>query len=195
MNRSTLTCLVAGSIAAVAIGCTPAPAPTSPEQTAPAPSGLADAPSATTPETVAAPAAQFDPAIPAELQSPAAESGGECGIEATEAVPQGATLQFAKSRVERIEGWALVRDASAPAEAVYLKLASSGEASYFVPVQMVDRAGLGVRLGEPALDRSGFVVDAGLQHVPAGEYSVQLAQRIDGRVLLCATGRNATVVE
>lgn len=194
MNRSTLTCLVAGSIAAVAIGCTPAPAPTSPEQTASAASGAADLPVATA-ESVAAPAAQFDPAIPAELQSPPAESGGECGIEATETVPQGAMLQLAKSRVEHIEGWALVRDAAAPAEAVYLKLASSGEASYFVPVQMVDRAGLGVRLGEPALDRAGFVVDAGLQHVPAGEYSVQLAQRIDGRVLLCATGRNATVLE
>lgn len=140
-------------------------------------------------------AVQFGPAIPADLQSPPAESGGECGIEATPTVPQGGELQFARSRVEHVEGWALVRDAKAEAEHVYLKLASNGNASYFALATPISRPGLGIRLGDASLDRAGFTIDVGLQDVPAGKYTVQVAQRINGRVLLCATGRSATVTD
>jgi hypothetical protein len=140
-------------------------------------------------------ASQFDPAIPQELRSPPAESGGECGIEATADVPQGAPLKLSRAQDATIEGWALVRGSKTDAESVYLKLASDGDASYFVPVKVVNRPGLGIRLGDAGLDRAGFAVVAGLQNVTPGEYTVQVAQRVAGRVLLCATGRSATVTE
>lgn len=162
--------------------------------------GASPAPATTTTQAVPTPApamnaAKFDPALPAMLQSPPAESAGECGIEATAEVPQGGTLAFTRNAIAKIEGWALVRGETGSAEGVFLKLASSGDASYFVPVTVGVREGLGIRLGDAALDGAAFNVDAAFQHVPAGDYTVQVAQRMNGRVLLCATGRNATVAE
>ena len=140
-------------------------------------------------------AVKFGPAIPEDLASPPAESGGECGIEATEAAPQGSELRLHRSKPERIEGWALDRTAVATSESIYVKLATGGDASYFVKASSVVRPGLGVRLQDESLDRAGFVVDADLSEVPAGNYEVQVAQRVGGRVLLCATGRSARVID
>jgi hypothetical protein len=139
--------------------------------------------------------AKFGPAIPEDLMSPPAQSGGECGIEATESSPQGAELVLSRSKPEHIEGWALDRSATTASEGIYVKLATGSDASYFAKANGVVRAGLGIRLQDPQLDRAGFVVDADLADVPAGTYEVQVAQRVNGKVLLCATGRSARVVD
>ena len=164
----------------------------------------ASEPSATTAEPLpvavdAAPASSLEaiasmgPAIPEDLQSSPAQSGGECGIEATATVPQGGVLEFSRARPEFVEGWALYREDSTKPTSVYIKLASDGEASYFAPVTMLSRPGLGIRLGEAAFDGAGFKVTLGLNDVPVGTYTVQVAQRVGDKVLLCATGRTAKV--
>ena len=140
-------------------------------------------------------AVAMGPAIPEDLQSPPAQSGGECGIESTATLPQGAELSLSRSRAESVEGWALSRETAAKASRVYIKLASDGGASYFAPVTMVTRPGLGIRLNDEARDDAGFKVTFDLHDVPTGAYTVQVAQRIDGKVLLCATGRTATVAD
>lgn len=137
---------------------------------------------------------QFGPALPEDLQG-AVQSGGECGIEATSEVPQGAELSLSRSTPQLIEGWALDRADKTAATSVYLKLESGGDASYFVPVTMVTREGLGIRLGDESLDSAAFSVNAALAEVPAGQYNMQVAQRIGDKILLCATGRSAKVVE
>lgn len=137
--------------------------------------------------------ANMGPAIPEDLQSSPAQSGGECGIEATAAVPQGGVLEFSRARPEFVEGWALYRQDAAKPSSIYIKLASDGEASYFAPVTLLSRPGLGIRLGDAAFDTAGFKVTLGLNDVPAGTYTVQVAQRVGDKVLLCATGRTAKV--
>lgn len=150
------------------------------------------------PETVTSPPAadamvKFGPAIPQDLQGSPAQSGGECGIEATAAVPQGGELALSRSRPELIQGWAVYREDKAKPDSVYLKLASGGEASYFALVTMESRAGLGIRLGDEALDNAAFKATLDIADVPVGEYTVQVAQRVGDKVLLCATGRTAKV--
>jgi len=134
-------------------------------------------------------------AIPAELQVAPAESGGECGIEATESVPQCAQLTLSRAHGEYLEGWALVRDNAVKAEKVFIKLASTGEAYYFAPVSVVTRPGLGIRLQDATRDDAGFNVTLDLKDVPAGKYTIQVAQRVGDMVLLCDTGRAAEITE
>ncbi|MCH6482374.1 hypothetical protein MMG85_02155 [Pseudoxanthomonas sp. LH2527] len=189
-RRSTLALTIAA--AALAAACTQNAAPTaSTPESAPTP---VTEPASSEPVQQVAAASQFGPALPQDLQGPV-QSGGECGIEATAEVPQGAELSLSRSVPQLIEGWALDRaDKTAPTS-VYLKLESGGDASYFVPVAMGTRAGLGIRLGEASLDSAAFSVNAALAEVPAGQYNVQVAQRIGDKILLCATGRSAKVAE
>ena len=138
---------------------------------------------------------KFGPALPQALQGSPAQSGGECGIEATAEVPQGGQLSFSRSRPELIQGWAVYREDKTPPSSVYLKLASGGDASYFALVTMESRAGLGVRLRDESLDNAAFKATLGLSDVPAGDYSVEVAQRVGDKILLCATGRTVEVSE
>jgi hypothetical protein len=191
-RRSTFALTIAA--AALATGCTQPAAPSaSTSGTAPAPV-TEPAASVAPAQQAAAAASQFGPALPEDLQGEV-QSGGECGIEATSEVPQGAELSLSRSAPQLIEGWALDRADRTAATSVYLKLESGGDASYFVPVTMVTREGLGIRLGDESLDSAGFSVNAALAEVPVGQYNMQVAQRIGNKILLCATGRSAKVVE
>jgi hypothetical protein len=151
------------------------------------------APETTAPLPGADAMVKFGPALPQDLQGSPAQSGGECGIEATAAVPQGGELALSRSRPELIQGWAIYREDKTKPSNVYLKLASGGDASYFAPVTMESRAGLGIRLGDETLDNAAFKATLDLGDVPAGEYTVQVAQRVGEKILLCATGRSAKV--
>lgn len=190
-RRSTLALTIAA--AALAAACTQQTAPTAstPES---APTPVTEPASSEPVQQATATASQFGPALPQDLQGPV-QSGGECGIEATAEVPQGAELSLSRSAPQLIEGWALDRGDKTAPTSVYLKLESGGDASYFVPVAMVTRAGLGIRLGDASLDSAAFSVNAALAEVPAGQYNVQVAQRIGDKILLCATGRSAKVAE
>lgn len=191
-HRSPL--VVAIAIAAMASACT---------QQAGTPAQAPDTAAPATPvepvtETVPAPpeatASQFGPALPADLQG-AVVGGGECGIEATPEVPQGAEIPLSRSKTQLIEGWILDRQEKSKPTSAYLKLESGGEASYFVALTLGNRQGLGVRLGDASLDDAAFAVTAGLSEVPAGQYNVQVAQRVGEKILLCATGRTARVAD
>lgn len=189
-NIDSIKMLVIASLVVAVTGCNgqaPAPAPGGQEPIAQVPE------SAPTP---AAPVLRFSSAIPNEIKEPTAESGGECGIESTSDFPQGSQLVYSRSKTnEQVDGWLLVRGAGNP-EMAFFKLASkTADASYFAPVSLTTREGLGVRLGDAALDNAAFELNASFEDVPAGEYDVQLAQKNAGKVLLCATGRTAKIVD
>jgi hypothetical protein len=194
LEKLPLSMVVALSIAAMASACTQqAEAPTqAPEPVAPA---TAEVPAAdAVPAPPEAVASQFGPALPADLQG-VVTGGGECGIEATAEVAQGSEIPLSRSKAELIEGWMLDREDRTKPTSAYLKLESGGEASYFVPLTLGNRAGLGVRLGDESFDAAAFAVTAGLSEVPVGQYNVQVAQRIGEKILLCATGRTAKVTD
>lgn len=184
--------IAALSLALAATACSRQSTQVEPVEEAAQTPPVAEQPAA--PETATADAmVKFGPALPQDLQGSPAQSGGECGIEATAAVPQGGELALSRSRPELIQGWAVYREDKAKPDSVYLKLASGGEASYFALVTMESRAGLGIRLGDETLDNAAFKATLDIADVPAGEYTVQVAQRVGDKILLCATGRTAKV--
>ena len=189
-NVGSIKILVIAGLAVAATGC---------NEQAPAPSPAGQESAVQVPESTPVPAApvlRFSSAIPNEIKEPAAESGGECGIESTSDFPQDSQLVYSRGRTnEQVDGWLLVRGGGNP-EMAFFKLASkAGDASYFAPVSLTHREGLGVRLGDAALDNAAFELNVSFEDVPAGDYEVQLARKNAGKILLCATGRVAKIVD
>lgn len=177
----------------VLVGCNKnGPAPTGASEVQPASVGDAAASPATTP---AVSVQQLSPAIPEDLRELEVVSSGECGIEATEQYPQGSELRLSRAATTLLEGWSVVRESATAPDSVYFKLDSGSGISYFAPVEMVSRQGLGIRLNDPALDRAGYRVNLGLSHVEPGNYAVQVAERLEGKTHLCATGRSVVVTD
>ena len=118
------------------------------------------------------------------------ELGGECNMEALNGKLWGATNESIEPSLPfAISGWgADAKQGIAPTE-VYLRLQNAKNQEFYAPAPIVHRGDLREYFGKAFYEKSGYTVTVDAQALPPGEYQAMIVMNVDGRTMLCASGR------
>ncbi len=118
------------------------------------------------------------------------ELGGSCNMETLNGKLWGATIVSIDPALPFVvSGWgADAKQGTAPTQ-VYLRLQNSKAQEFYALAPNVPRGDLRQHFGKAFYEKSGYSVTVDAQGLPPGEYQAMIVMNVDGRTMLCASGR------
>jgi hypothetical protein len=137
----------------------------------------------------------FSPSQPASLARPNSIATRACAADKINDTDPAGSLRVAQASRLKITGWALDDRAGVVPAEVFVELVSvaGGSRYYAQAARITKRPDVAKAHNNPAFENSGYDLTADLAGVPAGSYSVRIAQPVAAGGLTCDTGRTVEV--